>query len=63
MAADLLVVLEDLQWADHASLFLLREVAAELPASRLLVLANCREGAVICGGPRLESWPGCPAWR
>jgi DNA-binding CsgD family transcriptional regulator len=45
MAADLLVVLEDLQWADHASLFLLREVAAELPASRLLVLATCREGA------------------
>src|SRR5580692_7580013 len=44
-AADLLVVLEDLQWADHASLFLLRELAAELPGSRLLVLATCREGA------------------
>jgi DNA-binding CsgD family transcriptional regulator/nucleoside-triphosphatase THEP1 len=45
-AADLLVVLEDLQWADHASLFLLREVAAELPGSRLLVLATCRDTAV-----------------
>jgi len=43
-AADLLIVLEDLHWADHASLFLLRELAAELPGSRLLVLATCREG-------------------
>jgi DNA-binding CsgD family transcriptional regulator len=43
--ADLLIVLEDLHWADHASLFLLRELAAELPGSRLLVLATCREGA------------------
>ncbi len=44
-ATDLLVVLEDLQWADHASLFLLRELAAELPGSRLLVLATCRDTA------------------
>jgi DNA-binding CsgD family transcriptional regulator len=44
-AADLLVILEDLQWADHASLFLLRELAAELPESRLLVLATCRDTA------------------
>ena len=44
-AGDLLVVLEDLQWADHASLFLLRELAAELPGSRLLVLATCRDTA------------------
>ena len=43
--ADLLVVLEDLQWADHASLFLLGELAAELPGSRLLVLATCRDSA------------------
>jgi DNA-binding CsgD family transcriptional regulator len=41
----LLVVLEDMHWADHASLFLLREVAAELPGSRLLVLATCRDSA------------------
>jgi DNA-binding CsgD family transcriptional regulator len=43
--ADLLVVLEDLQWADHASLLLLRELAAELPESRLLVVATCRDVA------------------
>ena len=41
----LLVVLEDLHWADQASLFLLRELAAELPESRLLVLATARDGA------------------
>ncbi|MGH3176919.1 MAG: AAA family ATPase, partial [Streptosporangiaceae bacterium] len=41
--AGLLIVLEDLHWADHASLFLLRELTAELPASRLLVLATCRD--------------------
>jgi DNA-binding CsgD family transcriptional regulator len=39
----LVVVLDDMQWADHASLFVLREVAAELPGSRLLVLAACRD--------------------
>ena len=44
-AADLLVVLEDFQWADYASLFLLRELAAELPGSRLLVLVTCRDTA------------------
>ena len=44
-AGRLLVVLEDLHWADQASLFLLRELAAELPESRLLVLATAREGA------------------
>ena len=44
-AGDLLVVLEDMHWADHASLFLLREVAAELPGSRLLVLVTCRDAA------------------
>ena len=44
-AGRLLVVLEDLHWADEASLFLLRELAAELPESRLLVLATARDGA------------------
>jgi len=53
-AADLLVVVEDLQWADHASLLLLAELAAGLPSSRLLVLATCREGA---GDP----WRACLA--
>jgi predicted ATPase len=54
-AADLLIVLEDLQWADHASLFLLRELAAELPGSRLLVLATCRDTA---GDPWRTSMAG-----
>jgi DNA-binding NarL/FixJ family response regulator len=44
-AVDLLIVLEDLHWADHASLFLLGELAAELPSARLLVLATCRDSA------------------
>jgi DNA-binding CsgD family transcriptional regulator len=42
-AGDLLIVVEDLQWADHASLFLLTELAAGLSSSRLLVLATCRD--------------------
>jgi DNA-binding CsgD family transcriptional regulator len=44
-AGGLLVVLEDMHWADHASLFLLREVAAELSESPLLVLVTCRDTA------------------
>ncbi len=44
--AGLLVVLEDLHWADQASLFLLHALAAELPESRLLVLATSREATV-----------------
>ena len=38
----LLIVLEDLHWADRASLLLLRHVAGELDGSRLLVLATLR---------------------
>lgn len=41
----LLVVLEDLQWADRTSLLLLRHLAAELARSRLLVAATFRESA------------------
>src|SRR6185437_711518 len=41
----LLVVLEDLQWADRTSLLLLRQLAAELPRGRLLVAATFRESA------------------
>jgi DNA-binding CsgD family transcriptional regulator len=39
----LLVVLEDLQWADRTSLLLLRHLAAELARTRLLVVATFRE--------------------
>ena len=54
-------VLDDMHWADHASLFLLRELAAELPGSRLLMLATCRETAGNAGRARWATWPGCPA--
>ena len=67
-AADLLIVLEDLHWADHASLFLLRELAAELPASRLLVLATCRDTAsdpwrAALGDLAPATWPAGDAAR
>jgi DNA-binding CsgD family transcriptional regulator len=41
----LLIVLEDLQWADLTSLFLLRELAGSLRESRLLIVATCRDVA------------------
>ncbi|TDP92790.1 ATP-binding protein [Labedaea rhizosphaerae] len=44
-AADrgLLVVLEDLQWADRSSLLLLRHLAGELARTRILVVATYRD--------------------
>src|SRR5215469_3983598 len=39
----LLVVLEDLQWADRTSLLLLRHLAGDLARSRLLIVATFRE--------------------
>lgn len=42
----LLVVLDDLQWADQTSLLLLRHLAGELASVRLLVVAAFREPAV-----------------
>ncbi|MCP4003419.1 MAG: AAA family ATPase, partial [bacterium] len=39
----LVLVLEDMQWADPASLGLLRFVAAQLHDERVLVLGTCRE--------------------
>ncbi|WP_173082491.1 ATP-binding protein [Phytohabitans rumicis] len=41
--AGLLVVLEDVQWADDASLALLRRLAASLSGARLLVLGTLRD--------------------
>ena len=41
----LLVVLEDLQWADPTSLLLLRHLAGDLARSRLLVVATFRQAA------------------
>ena len=59
----LLIVLEDLHWADHASLFLLRELTAELPASRLLVLATCRDTAGDPGRTALGDLARLPGLR
>ncbi|WP_330276498.1 AAA family ATPase [Lentzea sp. NBC_00516] len=42
-AAGLLIVLEDLHWADRTSLRLLGHLAAELPAARILVVATYRD--------------------
>jgi DNA-binding CsgD family transcriptional regulator len=41
----LLLILEDLQWADRTSLLLLRHLTGELAHTRLLVLATFRETA------------------
>ncbi|MHB8508623.1 MAG: helix-turn-helix transcriptional regulator [Candidatus Dormibacteria bacterium] len=40
----LVLVLEDLQWADGPSLLLLREMAGDLPTMRVQVIATYREG-------------------
>jgi DNA-binding CsgD family transcriptional regulator len=55
----LLVVLEDLQWADRTSLLLLRHLAGELAAGRLLVIATFREaaGRQTTGTPLAELLP------
>ena len=50
--AGLLIVLEDLQWADLTSLFLLGELAGNLGGSRLLVVATCRD---VAGGQWQDS--------
>ncbi len=55
-AADhgLLVVLEDLQWADRSSLLLLHHLAGEITCSRLLVVATTRD---VTGAPLAELLP------
>jgi DNA-binding CsgD family transcriptional regulator len=50
----LLVVLEDLQWADRTSLLLLRHLAGELARTRLLVVVTFR---VTAGGPLADLLP------
>jgi DNA-binding CsgD family transcriptional regulator len=66
----LLIVLEDLQWADDASLRLLRRLAAELSGVRLLVLGTVRdpdgsrempaELAAIAAEPAVRTVPMTP---
>ena len=43
--APILVVLDDLQWADPASLSMLEFVASSLPKARVLLIATCRDVA------------------
>jgi len=54
--AGLVVVLEDVHWADEASLRLLRHLAGELRRSRLAVVATYRDTG--SGGPLFEALPG-----
>ncbi|MEV7097195.1 AAA family ATPase [Amycolatopsis sp. NPDC051045] len=53
--AGLVVVLEDVHWADEASLRLLRHLAGELRRSRLAVVATYRDTA--SAGPLFEALP------
>ncbi|MGY1603316.1 ATP-binding protein [Geodermatophilus sp. SYSU D00815] len=63
----LVVVLEDLHWADETSLRLLRHLAGELQRSRLLVIGTHRDPAGPAGGrledalPDLLRWPATRA--
>ncbi|HLM04084.1 MAG TPA: AAA family ATPase [Blastococcus sp.] len=60
----LVVVLEDLHWADDTSLRLLRHLAGELHRSRLLVVGTYRDPSGVADGrlertlPDLLRWPG-----
>ena len=56
-ATGLLVTLDDLQWADDATVQLLRHVGADLSGVRLVVAAATRDPA------RLGTIPGLPAAR
>ncbi|HEY3629525.1 MAG TPA: AAA family ATPase [Jatrophihabitantaceae bacterium] len=56
-AGPLIITLEDLHWADPATLRLLRLLAGELPGSRLLVVATSRPSPADLPGRRLELGP------
>jgi hypothetical protein len=46
----LVLVLDDLQWADESSLLLLRHLGRRIREMTVLVVAICREGALAAGG-------------
>lgn len=58
----LVVVLEDLHWADPTSLRLLLHLAGELHRSHLLVLGSLRDPAGPHGAPLLEALPALLRW-
>ncbi len=58
----LVVVLEDLHWADPTSLRLLRHLAGELHRSHLLVLGTYRDPAGPRGAQLLEAVPDLLRW-
>ena len=58
----LVVVLEDLHWADETSLRLLRHLAGELHRSRLLVIGTYRDPAGPAGDRLDEALPDLLRW-
>jgi len=56
-SAPLVLVLEDLQWADKGSCSLLQHLARRLAGSRLLVAISCREAELEPGHPLRECLP------
>ena len=53
--APVLVIVDDLHWADAATSSLLRHVLESRPGARVLVVATCREDAVPPGGHLAEA--------
>jgi predicted ATPase/class 3 adenylate cyclase len=56
-SAPLVLVLEDLQWADKGSCSLLQHLARRLAGSRLLVAISCREAELDPSHPLREALP------
>jgi class 3 adenylate cyclase len=56
-SAPLLLVLEDLQWADKGSCSLLQHLARRLAGSRMLVAISCREAELEPSHPIREALP------
>jgi len=56
-SAPLLLVLEDLQWADKGSCSLLQHLARRLAGSRMLVAISCREAELEPSHPLREALP------
>ena len=56
-SAPLLLVLEDLQWADKGSCSLLQHLARRLAGSRLLLAISCREAELEPSHPIREALP------